>query len=78
MLEGIKFITLNEFLRREVNCCFVCGGDRYLEFEVCSVFYRICLSCLGKAEVKRFFRQKFNVDVVDLVMKKYGSGIYDG
>jgi hypothetical protein len=66
----IEVISLNEFLRREVNCCFVCGGREFLEFEVCGVFYRVCEWCLRKSDVKRFFRQKYDVDIVEFVLGK--------
>ncbi len=67
----IEVISLNEFLRREVNCCFVCGGEEFLEFEVYGVLYRVCESCLWKSDVRDFFKRKYDVDIIEYVLGKW-------
>ncbi len=51
----MKTITVNEFLAREVNCCFVCQNPKYREFYFRGHLYRVCFNCLKKPNVQEFF-----------------------
>lgn len=56
--EGIKCISLNEFLEIEMNFCFVCGKKEYAQIYIQNHLYRICKECLktNNKGVRTFLR----------------------
>ena len=51
----LPVITLNEFLCKEVRCCFKCGSKKYKDIMLKDHLFRLCKKCEKSQDVVAHF-----------------------
>lgn len=50
-------MSLTDFLKKEIDCCFRCGSKDYKEISIKDVFFRLCDKCEKHPDVINHFKK---------------------